>query len=233
VEIYVSIIPFPEAEAAHRFGEACTWRGLTRSVDGAACSLSFLRPDGTILRLRLTGADAQAMAEALAEVQPTIGHGNSPAYDCFFDPTAPSRAAISAIGAARSSAFSSNSFSRLFSALSRSTEIAVSRATTPSPSAVKPPVSSRVDAISCVTVGANRNWNAPMAICSNPAAISTKTISGNPPSVLPRHLGTFEGARKRLASRAAQEDYGAFKALCSLVGLAAFIASFAWWMGAL
>lgn len=74
----MSIIPFPEAEAARRFGEACAWRGLTHSVDGAECSLSFLRCDGAILRLRLTGDDARLMAEALAEVQPKTGsHSDS------------------------------------------------------------------------------------------------------------------------------------------------------------
>jgi hypothetical protein len=217
----VSIIPFPEAE--RRFGEACAWRGLTRSVDGAACSLSFLRPDGTILRLSLTGDDARLIADALAEAWPKSNSGSSSVYDGCFDPVAPPR----------SSAFPSISRSRLSSAMSRSTEIAEDRATTPSPSAVKPPVSSRIDAISCVTVGANRSWNAPMAICSNPAAISTKTISANPPSVLPRHLGTFEGERKRLAPRATEEDYGAARALCALAALTVFIAAVAWWMGAL
>lgn len=49
----------------------------------------------------------------------------------------------------------------------------------------------------------------------------------------PRHLGTFEGERKRLAGGSAHEDYGAAQALCALVALTVFVAVAAWWMGAL
>jgi hypothetical protein len=52
-----------------RFGEAVEWRGATRDRADGETSLSFLRRDGAVLRLRLTDRDARGLRAALFDLQ--------------------------------------------------------------------------------------------------------------------------------------------------------------------
>lgn len=57
-----------ETELDDRFGEPVAWRGAARDRSGET-SLSFARPDGSTLRLRLADRDARSLRAALFDLQ--------------------------------------------------------------------------------------------------------------------------------------------------------------------
>ena len=61
-----------------RFGEAVEWRGATRSRADGETSLSFLRRDGSVLRLRLSDRDAKTLRAALFDLHRQSGRPQGP-----------------------------------------------------------------------------------------------------------------------------------------------------------